>query len=110
MSKINKKEIVLRIIPPPKKKIAAFFSREYKILGRLLKEFPNLDFWAKVNFNQDWDSLMILQDGFGRALLKKKYKEFHHKLPTEPDYKISKKSGKDKDIKVKPTTIRDFLS
>ena len=110
MSKINKKEILLRIIPPPKKQIQAFFSREYKILNRLLKEFPNLDFWAKVNFNQDWDSIKILQDGFGRALLEKKYKEFHHKLPTEPHFKISKKSGKDKNINIKPNTIRDFLS
>ena len=64
----------------------------------------------KVNFNQSWDSLLILRSDFGKKLLRKKYKEFFHKLPTVKKIKLTKKSGHDKIIQKKRKTIRDFLS
>ena len=110
MPKLNKKEIVLRIITPPKSIKGAYWTREYKILNDLIKEFPNLDFWEKVNFHQDWDSLLILKSEYGKSLLKKKYKEFHYKIPKKEKIKLTKKSGYDKIVEIKPKTIRGFLS
>jgi hypothetical protein len=108
--KLNKKEIVLRIITPPKSIKGAYWTREYKILNDLIKEFPNIDFWQKVNFNQEWDSLLILKSDYGKSLLNKKYKEFHYEIPKKEKIKLTKKSGRDKIIKTKPKTIRGFLS
>ena len=109
MVKLNKKQLVLRIITPPKKIKGAFWTREYKILNDLLLDFPNIDFWEKINFNQDWDSLLILKSPYGKSVLKKKYKEFHHVIPKENKILLKNKSGKDKKISTKPKTIRGFL-
>ena len=109
MAKLNKKEIVLRIITPPKTIKGPFWTREYKILNDLLLEFSNIDFWEKVNFNQDWDSLLILKSPYGQSILRKKYKEFHYTLPKEEKILLKNKSGKDKAINIKPKTIRGFL-
>jgi hypothetical protein len=110
VANLNKKELVLRIITPPKRIKGPFWTREYKLLNDLLEEFPNLLFWEKVNFKQDWDSLLILKSPYGRSILDRKYKEFHHKLPEEKRIVLKKKSGKDKTITLEPKTIRGFLS
>ena len=110
MPKLNKKEIVLRMISPPKNIRGAYWSREYKILNELMELFPSEDFWQKVNFNQDWDSLLIFKSEYGMSLLKRKYKEFNFKIPNFEKIKLTKKSGRDKIISQKPKTIRDFLS
>lgn len=107
---MNKKQIILKIISPPKKVDANFWKREYKILNDLLVDYPKLEFWEKVNFNQNWDSIVILKSNFGKSLLRKKYKEFFHQLPEIKKIKLTKKSGEDKIINKKPKTIRDFLS
>ncbi len=110
MAKLNKKEIVLKLITPPSRIKGPFWSREYKILNKLMEQFPSEEFWQKVNFNNGWDSLIILQSDYGKSLLEKKYKEFHYKIPDPPTIVISEKSGEDKTIKPKPKTIRGFLS
>jgi len=107
---LNKKQIILRIISPPKKIDKNFWKREYKILNDLLDQYPEIKFWEKVNFNQDWDSIVILKSDFGKKLLSKKYKEFFYELPKIQKIKLTKKTGRDKIIRKKPKTIRDFLS
>jgi hypothetical protein len=69
---LNKKQIVLRIITPPKSIKGPFWSREYKMLKDLMDLYPNIEFWEKVQFKQDWDSLIVLKSDYGKYLLDKK--------------------------------------
>jgi len=107
--KLNKKQIVLNLITPPKTIKGPFWSREYKILNSLMEQFPSEDFWQKVNFNQGWDSMVIFQSEYGKSLLEKKYKEFHYTIPTIEEIKLSNKSGEDKVISKKPKTVRGLF-
>lgn len=109
MVKLNKKQIVLNLITPPKTIKGPFWSREYKILNSLMEQFPSEDFWQKVNFNQGWDSMVIFQSEYGKSLLEKKYKEFHYTIPTIEEIKLSNKSGEDKVISKKPKTVRGLF-
>ncbi len=106
---LNKKQIVLRIITPPKSIKGPFWSREYKMLKDLMALYPNIEFWEKVQFKQDWDSLIVLKSDYGKYLLDKKYKEFHYVLPKPDKIILTDKSGDDILIEVKPKTIRSFL-
>ena len=110
MAKLNKKQIVLRLITPPSTIKGAFWTREYGILKRLMKKYPNEDFWQKIHFENDWDSLVILQSDYGKSILDKKYKEFNYKIPKYSKIELTDKSGCDKVITVKPKTIRGFLN
>lgn len=110
MAKLNKKQIVLRLITPPKSIKGAYWSREYKILKNLMAKYPDEDFWQKIHFENDWDSLIILQSDYGKSLLDKKYKEFHYKIPEYSQIELTEKSGRDKIITRKPKTIRGFLN
>ena len=109
MAKLNKKQIVLRLITPPKSIKGPFWTREYGILKRLMEKYPNEDFWQKIHFENDWDSLVILQSDYGKSLLDKKYKEFHYKIPEYKEIELTDKSGYDTIINSKPKTIRRFL-
>ena len=110
MAKLNKKQIVLRLITPPKSIKGAFWTREYGILKRLMQKYPNEDFWQKIHFENDWDSLVILQSDYGKSLLDKKYKEFNYKIPEYDKIELTNKSGCDRVITRKPKTIRGFLN
>lgn len=110
MSKLNKKQILQRIIIIPDKGRREFWRREYKILNDLLEQYPNLDFWQKVKFNQEWDSLRILKSDYGKKILEKKYKEFNFILTEHKKIDLGEKIGQDKNINKKPKTIREFLS
>lgn len=109
MAKLNKKQIVLNLITPPKTIKGPFWSREYKILNRLMEEFPSEEFWQKVNFNKGWDSMVIFQSEYGKSLLEKKYKEFYYNIPQEATITLSQKVGEDRVIKPKPKTIRGLF-
>lgn len=74
-----------------------------------MEKYPNEDFWQKIHFENDWDSLVILQSDYGKFLLDKKYKEFHYKIPEYKKIELTDKSGCDIVINSKPKTIRRFL-
>lgn len=110
MAKLNKKQIVLNLITPPKTIKGPFWSREYKILKNLMEEFPSEDFWQKVNFNKGWDSMVIFQSEYGKSLLEKKYKEFNYNIPqSKPIVLSSEKTGEDKIFKTTPKTVRGLF-
>jgi hypothetical protein len=110
MLKYNKREILKRIISIPPNQRAPFWKREFKLFNDLLEDYPNMEFWSKVNFNQEWDSLRILKSEYGKKILEKKYNEFHYILPKVKKQELGEKSGKDEPINQKPKTIREFLS
>lgn len=108
--KFNKKDLLKRIITIPDRGRREFWIREYKLLNDLLEVYPNIDFWKKVKFNQDWDSLKILKSPYGKKILEKKYKEFNFIIKEHKSIELGQKIDKDKSITKKPKTIRDFLS
>jgi hypothetical protein len=110
MPKLNKKEIVQRILTVPPRQKGPFWRREYKLLNDLLEAYPNLEFWEKVNFHQEWDSLRVLKSEYGKNILDKKYREFHYILPDPKEYPLGDKCGEDRKINKKPRTVREFLS
>ncbi len=110
MAKYNKRELLKRILTIPANQKAVFWKREFKLFNDLLEIYPNMEFWSKVNFNQEWDSLRILKCDWGKKILEKKYQEFHYILPKHSQQPLGDKSGEDVSVNKKPKTIREFLS
>lgn len=109
MQKFNKREVVSRIVEVPKTQKRAFWAREMKMLNTLISEFDNQDFWQKVNFTKKYDSLAYFISYYGKKYLRRKFNEYNYKIPVLKKVKLGSKQGKDKDIKIKKTTIRDHL-
>ena len=87
----------------------AFYAREMKMFEALLKKYPKQDFWEKVAFPQKPESLSFFASDFGKKILKEKYNEFNYKIPEAETFSLGEKQGEDKDIQIKPKTIKDFL-
>lgn len=87
----------------------AFYARETKIFESLFKNYPNQDFWEKVVLGQKRESLMFYNSDFGKKLLKEKYNEFNYKVPEKESYSIGERQEPEKEIKIKPKTLKDFL-
>lgn len=111
---LNKKQIVLRLITPPKSPKGPYWSREYKILNKLMEQFPDQGFWNLLKFNEGWDSLLIFQSDYGQSLLRQKYKEWKYPVQNNSNktikFDLTNKPKPDKIIEIKPKTLRDFLS
>jgi hypothetical protein len=89
----------------------SFYMREMKIFGTLFKKYPNQDFWHKARFSQRYECLSYFKSKYGKTFLKNKYNEFIYVVPkNEVEYKVGEKHGVDKEISVKPKTIKDFLN
>jgi len=74
-----------------------------------LEDYPDLTFWEKVRFNQEWDSLKVLKSDYGKKILDKKYREFHYILPAKKQPTLGNQCGLDKLIDKTPKTLREFL-
>ena len=109
MPNLNKKQILERIITIPDRGRRDFWKREYKLLNDLMAIYPDIDFWEKVRFHQEWDSIKILKSEYGKNLLEKKYREFHYIVPIKEQYILGGKCGSDKEINKNPKTIQEFL-
>jgi hypothetical protein len=110
MENLNKKQIVLNLITPPKSPKGPFWRKEYKILNSLMEQYPDQSFWNRFKCNNGWDSLVIFQSDFGKNYLKQKYKEWHYKIKESHKFELTNKVGEDTIIKKKPRNIRQFLS
>tara|TARA_A200000159_G_scaffold164664_1_gene195368 strand:+ start:343 stop:675 length:333 start_codon:yes stop_codon:yes gene_type:complete len=110
MAHLNKKQIVLRLITPPKSPKGPYWSREYKILNSLMEKYPDKKFWDLLKFNEGWDSLVIFQSDFGKELLERKYKEWNYEIKESKKFELTKKIGPDIIIDHKPKNLRQFLS
>jgi len=80
------------------------------MLNTLLAEFPDQDFWKKVNFQKKYDSLAFFISQYGKKTLTKKYNEYNYKIPLVKKIKLGEKIGQDKKIKKKNKTVRDFFN
>ncbi len=51
------------------------FAKQHKILRRLFKKYPNIDFWRHVDFGEPRDDILLFL-GNGEETIKKKYLDF----------------------------------
>ena len=110
MPKINKRETLKRLLKIEGRKSRNFWAREMKALNDLLEKFEDVSFWNKVNFSENFNSLLFFKKGVGLEILNKKYREFNYKVPEPKIFNIGKTTGKDRVYKNKPKTIKDFLN
>ena len=108
MKKLNKRDIIKKIVTEPSTQKRMFWAREMKMLNDLMNMFKSEDFWQKVCLDKV-PSLAVLRSDNGLNILSKKYKEFNYKIPEKVEIPLGKKTGNDKIISKKPKTIRQFI-
>ena len=108
MKKLNKRDLIKKIVVEPDKQKRMFWPREMKLLNDLLDMFPNQEFWERMKINKV-TSLAMLRSGFGLEQIKKKYREFNYKIPPKIEIPLGEKTGEDKIISKKLKTIRQFI-
>ena len=95
----------------PASELSAFWGREMKILKSVLKEFPDKEFWHKVEFGKKFKSLATALGDVGKIFVKRKYSEFHYKPRILKTPKIhDEKFGEDLDIEKKKRSIKDYFN
>jgi len=110
VQKINKREILKRLLKVDGRRSRNFWAREMKALNDLIEEFDNPSFWNRVNFSESFNSLLFFKKGEGRVIFDKKRREFNYKIPKPKKFNIGKTSGEDRVYNNKPKTIKDFLN
>lgn len=106
--KLNKKEILFKLVYRPFNPTKDFMTKEYTLLKRLFDKYPNEEFWLKSSFQQVKSLAMHIANDYKD--IDQKYRDFHYK----PQFKnieinIGEKVGDDYNTAVKPKTIKDFL-
>lgn len=108
MKKLNKRDLIKRLVVEPDKQKRMFWAREMKLLNDLMEMFPSQDFWSKISISLV-PSLAVLRSEQGLKQIQKKYREFNYKIPPKIEIPLGEKSGDDKIISKKPKTIRQFI-
>jgi hypothetical protein len=108
VKKLNKRDLIKKLVVEPDKQKRMFWAREMKLLNDLMEMFPNEDFWNRVSINLV-PSLAVLRSGQGLKQIQKKYREFNYKIPPKIEIPLGEKTGDDKIISKKPKTIRQFI-
>ena len=95
----------------PASELRAFWGREMKILKSVLNEFPNKEFWQKVEFGKKFKSLATALGDVGKIFVKRKYSEFHYKPRILKMPKIhDEKFGEDLDMEKKKRSVKDYFN
>lgn len=108
MSKLNKREILQRILVIPKTQKRPFWAREMKMLNSLMSEFSDQSFWQKFIFEKKYDSLAYFISPYGKKYLIRKFNEYNYKPPKGNRVKLGEKVGEDLKLTKKKRTIKDF--
>ena len=108
MKKLNKRDLIKKLVVEPDKQKRMFWAREMKLLNDLLEMFPNQEFWERMVIDKV-PSLTILRSDYGVEKIKKKYREFNYKIPPKIEIPLGEKTGEDKIFSKKPKTIRQFI-
>jgi hypothetical protein len=108
VKKINKRDLIKKLVIEPNYQKRIFWAREMKLLNDLMSILEDLDFWQKLRIRKV-PSLAVLKSKKGLLILKKKYREFSYKIPKKVYIKLGEKKGEDKKIFKKTKTIRQFI-
>jgi len=105
---MNKKDLLKKLISVPEKQTTSFWSREYKLLKKVLERYPDMSFWMKFDIREKPPSIKcLLNNNFFR------YVDYHYSkhIPEyiNPEIKIGDKEGRTRKIKKKVNTIRKFI-
>ena len=109
VEKLNKRNVISKILEIPKTQKRAFWAREMKMLNALMEEFKDKTFWQKVNFTKKYDSLAYFISPYGKKYLRRKYNEYNYKIPSTQKPKLGEKQGEDKKITKTKQTVRDYF-
>ena len=102
--KANK--ILKKLITPKCLHNKACFAKQHKILRRMFKKYPDINFWLHVDFGEPRDDMLLFL-GKGEATIKKKYLDFSASDDYTPfEYKYTETSAP-KPTK-SPKTIWDY--
>lgn len=110
--KLNKRQLLKKIISFPRGASKDFFSKEMKLLNRLLEKYSE-DFLSKLTFDKKFDSLAILFSEYFSNQLDIKFKNFNYKVDESRYLKINlseDKSGDAPETTKKTKTIKQFLN
>lgn len=105
---MNKRAIIRKIIDIPKKADKNFWAKEFTLLNRLLKKFPDISFWEKSSFTKVPSIAILLTTEFSK--LEIQYKQFFFQLDSpNTEIKLGDKFGEDYNTVNKIKTLKDFL-
>lgn len=101
-------DVIERCVKNHKGKPTPFWTKEMTFLKKLMKQYPNIEFWKKIQLKQVISLGVFLT--FEAEYLKAKYTEFNF----QPELKneqinLGEKVGEDYNITVKTRTIKNFL-
>ena len=106
--RVNKKDILKKLISAPKEQSNSFWAREYKLLKTILKKYPDLSFWEAFEIKEKPPSLKcLLNENFYRYV--DRYYKKHIPKIKNPEIKLGQKEGRKMKINNKIKTIRKFI-
>jgi hypothetical protein len=109
--KINKKQILSRLVDIPAAGKRIFFMREMKFLNDLCARYSE-EFMSVVSFGQKFDSLAYLISPKLKKTLDQKFRAFNYVIDEGryPRYDLGERCGEDVNVKPKKKTIKNFLN
>ena len=109
MPKLQIKSIIGNVIEIDTKR--GFWAKETVLLKRLVKDYPDVEFWNELVFKpkiKSFAQLMVLPLS---EILRQKYVDFHLKFNEEEKVKLhTDKFGEDLVLKKKKKSLKDFLN
>lgn len=110
VTQTEKKTVITNLLVVPSSQKRLFWGREIKNLNILYELYPNDFFWKNLSFSHQLESLTLLRSGFYSDELSKKYKRFIYKIPKKQNLPLGEVCGESLHYKIKPKTIKKFLS
>jgi|TARA_R110000824_G_scaffold14431_3_gene61415 hypothetical protein len=109
--KINKKQILVRLVDLPRAGRRMFYMREMKILNTLCERY-SLEFMNVMTFKRKVDSMAYFACEALRPTMDQKFRAFNFKVDKSdyPTYNIhNKRFGRDVNPDTTKLTIKNFL-
>ena len=100
-------QLIEKFVKPERLKEKTAWGREIKILKKLLNQYPNTEFWCKLDLGYDLNSLAFFLSKRGQDILKVKWGNFLLENPAEEEYNFDTKS--ENIVTEKPKTLSQFL-
>lgn len=105
---MNKRQLLQKLLFAPNKKNPKFWQKQYSLLNKLLKDFPDMKFWETHEFDKVNCLTLFLAERKYEITDKYKWFLFQPEFKN-PEINIGDKTGYDYNIESKPKTIKQFL-
>ncbi len=101
-------DVIERCVKNHKGQPSAFWTKEMTFLKKLMKQYPNEEFWKKTSLKPVSSLVAFLTSEVDYIKLKYSEFNFQPELKNE-EIKLGDKVGEDYNNSVKPKTIKNFL-